>query len=871
MNRSVSVLMLTLLLVGISTLPCTALRDGLNGGPPEQWLEVNIGEKPDASKTWIAFDDTCSPKPPSVRILESSQQRCVIDVTTYGMRREIVHEAGRIFAKISLPNYGFTGEVGKPQLPAIRGLIEIPPGKKARPKITEVNCCELSDCVVYPSQGSTTKANQTADKLSFTIDMEAYASNCFYPNSVASVGVPGLLRDRTVTQLSVCPIRFHPTQRKLEVATYVRIEIEFYGHYEAQARLEDLSSTAFNEVCSAAVLNSKPDGLKTSEEGSVGYLIICNDTFHSALTPFTAWKTAKGLNVTSVRLSDIGSDINATDILNFIRSAFYNWTPPPTYVLLVGDVDYLPTGKGVVSQDDWETPVPSDNYFACVHGNDSFPDLFVGRLPAKNVTELNNILDKTMGYAGFPEARVAFLSTFEYLTDWFYDFAKAHDYGGSRLYGTYGNATISDLIYTLSRPHAILHVDSHGWITYWEASGFTSENVTSLNPVRFHRYPILFSDACGTGNYEHEHDLGNPEIDCLCEAWLKIPNKGAVAALGPSDVSSLGEGDRLFRGFYSSFLEDNLTEFGPLTVAGKLYMYNYYGDTLNVQRHFDLFNVLGDPQLELDPFRPRKVPEEYPTIQEAINQARGGERIIVGEGTYPENIVINKTLKISGAGETASRLVGSGYGAVVTIAAMHVEISGFTITSDENRSDYGVRAYSTGTCITDNTIANSNYGVYMTASGNTITGNTVENNSCGMCLQASGSNVIFHNSFLDNTFDASLTNSHGNVWDNGCEGNFWAAYNGTDLNGDGVGDQPCVIDGNNEDRYPLMNPYWNPADVNHDLKVNIYDAVLICDAYKSRPGKPKWNPHCDIAEPYGIIDIFDVVMMAGSYGEEYNT
>jgi len=62
---------------------------------------------------------------------------------------------------------------------------------------------------------------------------------------------------------------------------------------------------------------------------------------------------------------------------------------------------------------------------------------------------------------------------------------------------------------------------------------------------------------------------------------------------------------------------------------------------------------------------------------------------------------------------------------------------------------------------------------------------------------------------------------------------------------------------------------WNPADVNCDWKVNIYDAVSSCVAYTSTPLDPHWNCHCDIAELYGVIDIFDIVMICASYGEEY--
>jgi hypothetical protein len=111
-------------------------------------------------------------------------------------------------------------------------------------------------------------------------------------------------------------------------------------------------------------------------------------------------------------------------------------------------------------------------------------------------------------------------------------------------------------------------------------------------------------------------------------------------------------------------------------------------------------------------------------------------------------------------------------------------------------------------------------------------------------------------------------NSTNNVWDNGSEGNYWSNYNGTDLDNDGIGDTKLPWEG--VDNYPLMNPYWNPGDIDHDLDVDIFDVVYAAVAYDSTPSDPNWNPHCDIAEPYGIVDIFDIVTISSSYGEEYN-
>lgn len=58
------------------------------------------------------------------------------------------------------------------------------------------------------------------------------------------------------------------------------------------------------------------------------------------------------------------------------------------------------------------------------------------------------------------------------------------------------------------------------------------------------------------------------------------------------------------------------------------------------------------------------------------------------------------------------------------------------------------------------------------------------------------------------------------------------------------------------------------GDVNHDGKVNIQDTAIIGAAYASSVGSPNWNPNADIAEPFGRVDLLDIVVCTLHYGEE---
>ena len=80
------------------------------------------------------------------------------------------------------------------------------------------------------------------------------------------------------------------------------------------------------------------------------------------------------------------------------------------------------------------------------------------------------------------------------------------------------------------------------------------------------------------------------------------------------------------------------------------------------------------------------VPDDQPTIQQAIDAAGSGDTVYVRSGTYYEHVIINKSLTLQGEDKDTTAIDGSGSGSVIYMTSSYVTVSGFTVTN----GDYGV-------------------------------------------------------------------------------------------------------------------------------------------------------------------------------------
>lgn len=178
-----------------------------------------------------------------------------------------------------------------------------------------------------------------------------------------------------------------------------------------------------------------------------------------------------------------------------------------------------------------------------------------------------------------------------------------------------------------------------------------------------------------------------------------------------------------------------------------------------------------------------RVPEDYPTIQEAIDEANPGDTIIVSEGMYAEGpIFITKSLTITADGHV--EVDGLGNGSVFTVSADNVTIKGFTVKhSGLGWARSGILLNRVQDCIIEgNTATNCSSGISLVFSHrNEVKENTAtKNNINGIYVRWSNWNEIEENNVSDNgVLPASgrgmlLERSNGNVIRrNTANNNFW--------------------------------------------------------------------------------------------------
>ncbi|UCE38236.1 MAG: right-handed parallel beta-helix repeat-containing protein, partial [Thermoplasmata archaeon] len=177
---------------------------------------------------------------------------------------------------------------------------------------------------------------------------------------------------------------------------------------------------------------------------------------------------------------------------------------------------------------------------------------------------------------------------------------------------------------------------------------------------------------------------------------------------------------------------------------------------------------------------PGNPPEDFTSIQDAINVAQPGDTVFVYNGTYFENVVVNKTINLTGENKENTIINGGGSGTVVYVNVSWANITGFTVTwSGSFFGEGGMKLYNVKNCKVINNIISSNmgYGIYLESSmdNKVIDNNISSNNQHNIYLSISNWNDIIGNNISSSNWGDGInliSSSNNNILGNNISNNF---------------------------------------------------------------------------------------------------
>jgi parallel beta-helix repeat protein len=189
------------------------------------------------------------------------------------------------------------------------------------------------------------------------------------------------------------------------------------------------------------------------------------------------------------------------------------------------------------------------------------------------------------------------------------------------------------------------------------------------------------------------------------------------------------------------------------------------------------FTVTYTPPFEASPAT-IYVPDNYPTIQAAVDAANPGDTIIVRDGTYTENVNVNKdhlTIKSENGADLTIVQAANPDDHIFGVSSNYVTISGFTV---RGQGVWGEFPYfpagislgdidcttviypgpsSTHCIISDNFVMDIYYGIRLVRSNNnSVTNNAVSNTNDGICLYEYDEWNILSNNVISDSIDYGI-------------------------------------------------------------------------------------------------------------------
>jgi hypothetical protein len=353
--------------------------------------------------------------------------------------------------------------------------------------------------------------------------------------------------------------------------------------------------------------------LKQPYQGA-DYIVITAQEFLPTVQPLLEHRRQQGLRTMAVSIEEIYQEFNhgivhPQAIKNFLKYAYENWqTPAPQYVLFIGDatIDYrnfrYPKKKSVIPAYLIATEfglAPTDNWYVAFQGNDTLPEMLIGRLPGANPDQVTAMLDKIIKYETTPAtvANILLASDtdpiFERANDAILPFIPATN-PVTKVYlanfATDNDAT-AEIVAKMNEGVMLAQYMGHGTASFWgnkqKQRLFEISDLAQLQEQDHFIFLVVLN--CLNANFSL------PVGYSLAELFALSPNKGAFGVFAPTNLGYLGEHRMIDEALFKLIFEKNVRSLGELVTQSKISAHSA-GASDEV---LETFVLIGDPASRL--------------------------------------------------------------------------------------------------------------------------------------------------------------------------------------------------------------------------------------------------------------------------------
>ena len=576
---------------------------------------------------------------------------------------EMIRRDGHMIVRME--DCGNTGVTGEPQLPAHRLMILMPPGET-------LGSAELisGEKKRYPLMLPVMPQQPDRPLSMRGIEKKFYKKDAVYRRE--EYRVPELhtavhsFRGAAVVLGHIRPLRYFPKAGSIEAAEKMTLRI----------RTVPADGTRLPQADELGVLRTltrNPENAdlygSTSVPEPERMLIITSNAFAAAFDSLRLHYRKYGIRSDLVTTQDIMlSEIPGRDLQERIRNTVreYYHEQGLEYLLIGGDSEIVPhrglsctvnSGGTLISDDD----IPADLYYAALDGtwdndrdnrfgeyNDStgydeadlLQEIAVGRMPASELSELKNLIRKSIRYQAEPVAEE--MDRHVFFGEWLYNdpFSLGSDYLelliGTRsdngyttrgvpldmpLYKWYDpsdSVSVWDrftVIDALSEGRAFVHHDGHANTNYlmkFMTSQVQDSDFVAVNG-RDHVNPLIYTHGCNCGGFDRPDCIGS-----------RLVNGPLIAAGGVfnsrygwfNEGTTEGPSIHLHREFMSAVYGLGVHPFGQAHMVSRIATAPWVTAADQHEQNalrwtYYTNNILGDPVMRIYSDRPLPVSAAY--------------------------------------------------------------------------------------------------------------------------------------------------------------------------------------------------------------------------------------------------------------------